>query len=107
MKILIADDEPVARQVLREHVEAIPHLEMVGEASTGAETLHRILDLEPDVVLLDQQMPELDGLAVVRSLSRHAYAADYFRHCPRAARSRCLRGGRGRLSAQTRAPRTA
>ena len=43
-------------------------LEIAGEASTGKETLQRILDLEPDVVLLDQQMPELDGLAVVRSL---------------------------------------
>jgi DNA-binding LytR/AlgR family response regulator len=68
MKVLIADDEPVARQVLREHVEAIPQLEIAGEASTGKETLQRILDLNPDVVLLDQQMPELDGLAVVRSL---------------------------------------
>ena len=68
MKVLIADDEPVARQVLREHVEAIPQLEIAGEASTGKETLQRILDLDPDVVLLDQQMPELDGLAVVRSL---------------------------------------
>lgn len=68
MKVLIADDEPVARQVLREHLEAIPSLEVAGEASTGKETLQRILDLDPDVVLLDQQMPELDGLAVVRSL---------------------------------------
>ncbi|MBZ5676068.1 MAG: LytTR family DNA-binding domain-containing protein [Acidobacteriia bacterium] len=68
MRVLIADDEPVARQVLREHVEAIPSLEIAGEASTGKETLQRILDLDPDVVLLDQQMPELDGLAVVRSL---------------------------------------
>ena len=68
MRILIADDEPVARQILREYVEAIPSLELAGEASTGKETLQRILDLDPDVVLLDQQMPELDGLAVVRSL---------------------------------------
>ena len=68
MKVLIADDEPVARQVLREHVESIPLLEVAGEASTGKETLQRILDLKPDLVLLDQQMPELDGLAVVRSL---------------------------------------
>ncbi len=68
MRILIADDEPVARQVLREHMEAIPSVEIAGEASTGKETLQRILDWDPDVVLLDQQMPELDGLAVVRSL---------------------------------------
>jgi DNA-binding LytR/AlgR family response regulator len=68
VRVLIADDEPVARQVLREHVESIPSLELAGEAATGAETLQRILDLAPDLVLLDQQMPELDGLAVVRSL---------------------------------------
>lgn len=68
MRVLIADDEPIARQVLREHVEAIPGLEVAGEASTGAEALQHILDLKPDLVLLDLQMPELDGLATVRSL---------------------------------------
>jgi DNA-binding LytR/AlgR family response regulator len=68
MRVLIADDEPIARQVLREHVEAIPGLEWAGEASTGAEALQRILDLKPDLVLLDLQMPELDGLSAVRSL---------------------------------------
>lgn len=68
MRVLIADDEPIARQVLREHVEAIPGLEVAGEAATGVEALQRILDLKPDLVLLDLQMPELDGLATVRSL---------------------------------------
>ena len=68
MRILIADDEPIAREILREHVEAIPSLEIAGEASTGPETLARIIDLKPDVVLLDLQMPEMDGLTVVRSL---------------------------------------
>ncbi len=68
MRVLIADDEPVAREILREHIESIPSLEIVGEAATGAEALQRILDLSPDLVLLDQQMPELDGLALVRSL---------------------------------------
>ncbi len=69
MRVLIADDEPIAREILREHVEAIPGLELVGEASTGPESISRILDLHPDVVLLDLQMPELDGLSVVRRLS--------------------------------------
>lgn len=68
MKILIADDEPIARQILREHIDSIGSIEVAGEASTGAEALARILDLKPDVVLLDLQMPELDGLSVVRSL---------------------------------------
>lgn len=69
MRILIADDEPIAREILREHVDAIAGLEFAGEASTGAEAISRIFDLRPDVVLLDLQMPELDGLAVVRSLT--------------------------------------
>ncbi len=68
MRVLIADDEPIARQVLREHLEAIPGLEVAGEASTGAEALQGILDLQPDLVLLDLQMPELDGLSTARYL---------------------------------------
>ena len=68
MRVLIADDEPIARQVLREHIESIPGLEVAGEASTGPETLQCILDLQPDLVLLDLQMPELDGLATARFL---------------------------------------
>ena len=69
MRILIADDEPIARGILREHIDSIGGLEIAGEASTGAEAISRIFDLRPDVVLLDLQMPELDGLSVVRSLS--------------------------------------
>jgi DNA-binding LytR/AlgR family response regulator len=78
MKILIADDEPIARQILREHVESIPTLEVAAEAATGAETLTRILETDPDVVLLDLQMPELDGLAVVRNLRRDRKPAIIF-----------------------------
>jgi two-component system, LytTR family, response regulator len=68
VRVLIADDEPIARQVLREHIESMPGLEVAGEASTGPETLQCILDLQPDLVLLDLQMPELDGLATARFL---------------------------------------
>jgi DNA-binding LytR/AlgR family response regulator len=72
LRVLIADDEPVARQVLREHLEEMPSIEIAGEASTGTQAVQRILDLEPDVVLLDQQMPEMDGLSVVRNLRARA-----------------------------------
>lgn len=68
MRVLIADDEPIARQILREHIESLPALEIAGEAGTGAETLACIFELKPDIVLLDLQMPELGGLGVVRSL---------------------------------------
>jgi DNA-binding LytR/AlgR family response regulator len=69
LRVLIADDEPIAREILREHIDAIAGLEIAGEAATGPEAISRIFDLRPDVVLLDLQMPELDGLSVVRSLS--------------------------------------
>jgi len=68
VRVLIADDEPVARDILREHVESTPGLKLVGEATTGAEAAARILELAPDLVLLDLEMPERNGLAVVRSL---------------------------------------
>lgn len=89
MRVLIADDEPIARAILREHVEAMPSLEIAGEASTGAEALARILELKPDVVLLDLQMPELDGLAVVRSLRQERkpliiFVTAYERHAAEA-----------------------
>jgi two-component system, LytTR family, response regulator len=68
VRVLIADDEPVARDILREHVESTPGLKLVGEAATGGEAVARILELAPDLVLLDLEMPERNGLAVVRSL---------------------------------------
>lgn len=68
MKALIADDEPIARRILREHLEEIGGIDIVGEAATGSEAVARISQSEPDVVFLDLQMPELDGLSVARSL---------------------------------------
>ncbi|MEP7362176.1 MAG: LytTR family DNA-binding domain-containing protein [Acidobacteriota bacterium] len=68
MRVLIADDEPVARQVLRELLEEMPGMEICGEAATGAEALVRANDLRPDVVLLDLQMPLLDGFHVAQQL---------------------------------------
>ncbi|MEQ1886207.1 MAG: LytTR family DNA-binding domain-containing protein [Bryobacteraceae bacterium] len=68
MRVLIADDEPVARDILRELVESTEGLKLVGEAATGNEAVERIVELAPDLVLLDLEMPERNGLNVVRSL---------------------------------------
>lgn len=68
MRVLIADDEPIARQVLRELLEECPGVAVAGEAATGAEALRQIERLDPDVVLLDIHMPHADGLAVARRL---------------------------------------
>lgn len=68
LQVLIADDEPIARQVLRELLDECPGATLVGEAASGTEAVAQIERLQPDLVLLDLQMPGLDGFAVARSL---------------------------------------
>lgn len=68
MRALIADDEPIARQVLREQLEDIGGIDIVAEAATGLEAAEAIDRVRPDVVFLDLQMPGLDGFAVARGL---------------------------------------
>jgi two-component system, LytTR family, response regulator len=70
MKALIVDDEPIARQILREYLEDIPDIEIVGEAANGAEAVELISRDAPEVVFLDLQMPELGGIEVARKLRR-------------------------------------
>lgn len=65
---MIVDDEPVARQVLREELAAMPSIELIGEAADGAEALDKIAALRPELVFLDLQMPGFDGFEVVRRL---------------------------------------
>jgi len=69
LKTLIVDDEPIARRVLREDLELLPGVEVVGEAENGKDALLRIEKLKPDLVLLDLQMPVMSGFEVVRSLA--------------------------------------
>jgi two-component system, LytTR family, response regulator len=68
LKTLIVDDEPIARKVLREELELISDVEVIGEASDGAAALEKIGRQHPDLVLLDLQMPAMGGLEVVRRL---------------------------------------
>jgi two-component system LytT family response regulator len=68
LRLLIVDDEPLARQRTRRLLERIPDVEIVGECSNGREALAVIEAQPPDVLLLDINMPELDGLRVVEAL---------------------------------------
>ena len=70
MKVLIVDDEPLARKRLRKLVERIPELRYVGEAEDGRDALAQIHALAPELVLLDIDMPHLDGIALARSLDQ-------------------------------------
>lgn len=68
IRALIVDDEPHARRYLSELLQGETDLLIVGEASSGAEGIEQIGTLLPDVVLLDIQMPDLDGLQLVERI---------------------------------------
>jgi len=65
MRVIIVDDEPLARAVLREHLAAHPDVAIVAECANGFEAVKAIGELAPDLVFLDIQMPRLDGFEVV------------------------------------------
>ena len=69
LRVLIVDDEPVARRRLRRLLRAIADVVVAGECGDGATALDMIRELSPDIVLLDVQMPELDGFALLQAMS--------------------------------------
>ncbi len=69
MRVLIVDDEPPARERLRRMLGEIEGVEIIGEAEDGVQAVQMIEDLSPDVVLLDIQMPGLDGFGVIEALA--------------------------------------
>ncbi len=72
MRVLIVDDEALARQRLRRLVQSEPDAEVIGECADGLEAVQAIQHERPDLVCLDVQMPELDGFGVLQSLGGQA-----------------------------------
>jgi DNA-binding LytR/AlgR family response regulator len=72
MKTLIVDDEPIARLVLRQGLELLPDVEVIGEADNGRSALQQIEKLRPELVFLDLQMPVMSGFEVVHNLAGKA-----------------------------------
>jgi DNA-binding NarL/FixJ family response regulator len=72
VRVVIADDHPVVRAGLRGMLEPESDIEVVGEATNGREAVSLVGRLEPEVVLMDLQMPELDGVAATKQIrDRH------------------------------------
>jgi DNA-binding NarL/FixJ family response regulator len=70
ISVLIVDDQDLVREGLRMLLEAEPDLRVVGEAGNGSQALAQVRRLDPDVVLMDVRMPELDGVETTARLVR-------------------------------------
>ncbi|MBI3283825.1 MAG: response regulator transcription factor [Burkholderiales bacterium] len=72
MQILIVDDEELARRLMREYLRQHADLDIAGECENGLEAVQAIEALQPDLVLLDIQMPQLSGLEVLEATGRRS-----------------------------------
>lgn len=70
LRILIADDHPLFRKGMRALLDTMTDMEVVGEATSGKETVELATQLRPDVILMDLQMPEGGGMAATREIAQ-------------------------------------
>ncbi len=78
IRALIVDDEPPARRHVSRLLQGWPQISVVGEASDGAQAVHLIKTLNPDLVFLDIQMPEMGGLDVISAVGADFMPATVF-----------------------------
>jgi two-component system response regulator NreC len=108
ISILLADDHTILRQGLAALLEAEPDFSILGEASTGLETLQKVFTLDPDVLVLDLALPDINGLEITRQvhssnprtciviLSMHAKEAYVFEAFNNGASAYVLKGSDAR-----------
>ena len=75
IRVLIVDDHPVVRDGLRGMFADDPDFEVVGEAANGKEAVARSAAFDPDVVLMDLRMPEMDGVAAIKAMNQRGIVA--------------------------------
>jgi DNA-binding NarL/FixJ family response regulator len=74
--ILIADDHPIVRQGLRQVIERDATLQIIAEANNGSEAIEKVRKLQPHVIILDIDMPEMDGFTAARTLHEEGLASN-------------------------------
>lgn len=70
-RVLIVDDSPVARRLIRTGLEGCDGIRVIGEAGNAFEARDQVLSLDPDVLTLDVEMPQIDGVTFLRQLMKH------------------------------------
>lgn len=70
IRVILADDHPIVRQGLRQMIESEPQISVIAEAADGLEALDLIKKHQPQIALIDVDMPEMDGFAVAREIER-------------------------------------
>ena len=70
VRVLLVDDHTIFRQALRRSLDSYPNIQVVGEAGNGEEALVQAESLQPNLVLMDINMPKMDGIMATRHLKR-------------------------------------
>jgi DNA-binding NarL/FixJ family response regulator len=70
LRVLVAEDHPLFRKGMISLLSSVSEFEVVGEAATGKEAVARATELQPDVILMDLQMPEVNGIEATRRILR-------------------------------------
>lgn len=71
IRVVVADDHDLFREGLRQLLETIPSVEIIGEAADGQEAIKMVAELHPDVILMDINMPRVDGLRATEYIVKH------------------------------------
>jgi len=69
IKVFVTDDHSIIRKGIRAMLELVPDIEIIGEASNGAEAVSMVPDVKPDVVLMDLVMPEMNGIEAIQEIA--------------------------------------
>jgi NarL family two-component system response regulator LiaR len=68
IRVMVVDDHTIIRKGVRAVLDLVPDIDLVGEAGDGKQAVEKILELKPDVILMDLIMPEMDGIACIREV---------------------------------------